>query len=130
MKKSELQSGMIIQTTHNRYGFVELDRNRINICYDPDVLKDEYAHLEMVSLDDVFEYDDGKLGIGTIVTQEMKDKYPTVYDCFEVGGLCIYYDIVAVYTSKRIYYDGVGAYPPLIINENEEEIEVECDDVK
>lgn len=38
---------------------------------------------------------------------------------FEVGGLCIYYDIVAVYTSKRIYYDGVGAYPPLIVEEDD-----------
>ena len=35
MKKNELETGMIIQTTHNRYGFVERDRNRIVICYDP-----------------------------------------------------------------------------------------------
>lgn len=116
MKKSELKSGMIIQTTHNRYGFVELDRNRINICYDPDVIKDEYAHLEMMSLDDVYEYDNGKLGIGCIVTEDLQKKYPDFYGEYSIGDLCIFYDIVAVYTSNRIYYDGVGAYPPLIID--------------
>ena len=54
MKKSDLKQGMLVQTTHNRYGFVELDRNRIDFCYDPDVLKDEYANLEKISLDNVF----------------------------------------------------------------------------
>lgn len=115
MKKSELKSGMIIQTTHNRYGFVELDRNRINICYDPDVINDKDACLEMVSLDDVYEYDNGKLGVGFIVTKELMEKFPTVYKDYSIGDLNIIYDIVAIYTSNRIYYDGVGAYPPLII---------------
>lgn len=66
MKKSDLKQGMCVQTTHNRYGFVELDRNRIDFCYDPDVIKDEYAHLEKVSLDDVIEFGNEQLGIEAI----------------------------------------------------------------
>ena len=65
MKKSDLKQGMLVQTTDNRYGFVELNRNRIDFCYDPDVLKDEYVNLEKVSLDDVFEFGSGQLGIGS-----------------------------------------------------------------
>lgn len=79
MKKDELQTGMIIQTTHNRYGFVERDKNRIVICYDPDVILDEYRHLENVSLDNVFEYDNGRLGVGFIVTKDDISKFPDVY---------------------------------------------------
>lgn len=113
MKKSELKQGMCVQTTHNRYGFVELDRNRIDFCYDPDVIKDEYAHLEKVSLDDVVEYGNGQLGIGCIVTQELKEKYPTVYEYYEVGDIAVFYEIVAVYKFNKIYDNGEGPYPPL-----------------
>ena len=35
MRKEDLRSGMIIQTEHNRFGVVELENNRIDICYDP-----------------------------------------------------------------------------------------------
>ena len=115
MKKSDLKQGMLIQTTHNRYGFVELDRNRIDFCYDPDVLKDEYAHLEKVSLDEVFEYGDNQLGIGSVVTEDMKKEYPDVYGEYEVGSVVIWYEIVAVYTFNKIYDNGVGVYPPLKI---------------
>lgn len=116
MKKSDLRQGMCVQTTHNRYGFVELDRNRIDFCYDPDVVKDEYACLEKVSLDDVFEFGNGQLGIGAIVTKENKEEYPTVYTHYEVGELIIYYEIVAAYTFNKVYDNGVGAYPPLIVD--------------
>ena len=113
MKKSDLQSGMCIQTNHNRYGFIELDRNRINICYDPDVIEDKYAVLEMVSLDDVYEFDDGRLGVGYILTQELKDSFPESYEDKEVGDICMSYEIVAVYKFNQIYYNGEGAYPLL-----------------
>ena len=117
MKKNELETGMIIQTAHNRYGFVERDRNRIVICYDPDVILDEYRHLENVSLDNVFEYDNGKLGVGFIVTKDDIRKFPDVYGNNKPGDLLINYEIVAVYTSNRIYYNGIGSYPPLIIDD-------------
>ena len=116
MKKSELQSGMCVQTQSNRYGFVELDRNRINICYDPDVIDDKDAVLEMVSLDNVFEYGDGQLGVGVIVTEEHLTKYPDVYGDYSVGEVCIYYEIVAVFEFSRIYFNGVGAHPPIIVD--------------
>ena len=115
MKKSELEQGMCVQTEHNRYGFVELDRNRIDFCYDPDVLKDEYATLNKVSLDNIFEFGNGQLGIGSIVTEEMKKEHPDTYDYFKVGEVCIWYEIVAVYTFNKIYDNGVGPYPPLIV---------------
>ena len=56
MKKSDLKDGMIIQTEHNRFGVVEMKKNRINICYAPGYIHDEDAklHLEMLSLDDVY----------------------------------------------------------------------------
>lgn len=41
MKKTDLKDGMIIQTTHNRFGVVELENNRIDICYDPDSVDDD-----------------------------------------------------------------------------------------
>ena len=113
MKKSDLKQGMLVQTTHNRYGFVELDRNRIDFCYDPDVLKDEYTNLEKVSLDNVFELEDGGLGIGYIVTKEIKDKYCADYKDYSIGEICIMYEIVAVYTFNKIYDNGEGLYPPL-----------------
>ena len=113
MKKSELKQGMIVQTTHNRYGFVELDRNRIDFCYDPDVLKDEYAVLEKVSLDDVVEFGNCRLGIGCIVTVEGKEKYPELFEYHEVGETCVFYEIVACYTCNKVYDNGEGPYPPL-----------------
>lgn len=116
MKKSDLKQGMCVQTTHNRYGFVELDRNRIDFCYDPDVIKDEYAHLEKISLDDVIEFGNEQLGIGFVVTEEVKGKYPDYYKYYEVGDICVMYEIVAVYTFNKIYDNGVGVYPPLIID--------------
>lgn len=115
MKKSDLKQGMCVQTTHNRYGFVELDRNRIDFCYDPDVLKDEYATLEKVSLDDVFEFGENQLGVGCIVTKELREKYPDCYGEYEEGSVCIYYEIVAAYTFNRVYDNGVGVYPPLVL---------------
>ena len=115
MKKSELEQGMCIQTTHNRYGFVELDRNRIDICYDPDPCLDEDRVLEKVSLDDIFEFGDDQLGVGKIVTAKDKVEYPGAFEDFEVGEVCIWYEIVAVYKFNKIYDNGVGAYPPLIV---------------
>lgn len=120
MKKSELKSGMMIQTEHNRYGFIELDRNRIHICYDPDCIHDEDQHYEMVSLDDVFEFGDEYLGIGFIVTRELKEKYPECYEDFEVGDICIAYEIVAVYGASIIYDNGIGPHPPLILDDSDE----------
>ena len=113
MKKSDLKQGMLIQTQSNRYGFVELDRNRIDICYDPDVVKDEYAHLEKLSLDEVFEFGDNQIGVGCIVTEDLREKYPDCYGRFEVGEICIFYEIVAVYEFSKVYDNGVGVYPPL-----------------
>lgn len=116
MKKSDLKQGMLVQTTHNRYGFVELDRNRIDFCYDPDVLKDEYANLKKVSLDNVFEFADGRLGVGYLITEEMKEKNAEDYKDYSVGEPCIMYEIVAVYTFNKIYDNGEGVYPPLKID--------------
>ena len=113
MKKSDLEQGMCVQTTHNRYGFVELDRNRIDFCYDPDVVKDEYAHLEKVSLDDVFEFGNGQLGIGCVVTKELQEKYPDFYGEYELGETLIFYEIVAIYKFDKVYDNGEGVYPPL-----------------
>ena len=113
MKKSDLKQGMLIQTTHNRYGFVELDRNRIDICYDPDPYRDEDRTLEKVSLDDIFEYGDNQLGVGCIVTKELREKYPDCYGEFEENTVCIFYEIVAAYTFNRVYDNGEGPYPPL-----------------
>ena len=103
IKKSELKSGMIIRTEHARYGFVELERNRIHICYDPTCIHDKDQRYEMLSLDDIFEYEDGKLGVGFIVSKEQKEKYPDCYEEYNVGELCIAYEIVAVYGAKKIY---------------------------
>ena len=101
MKKSDLKQGMLIQTTHNRYGFVELVRNRIDICY------------EKVSLDDIFEFGENQLGVGCIVTKELREKYPDCYGEFEENSVCIFYEIVAAYTFNRVYDNGEGPYPPL-----------------
>jgi len=110
MKKSELESGMIIQTTHNRFGVIELENNRIDICYDPDSID---KVLEKISLDDIFEYGDGQLGIGCILDKETKENYPNAYWNYEVGEKVIFYEIVAIYNLQQIYYNGEGIYPSI-----------------
>lgn len=112
MKKSELKSGMIVQTTHNRFGVIELEDNRIDICYDPDSI-DEDKVLEKISLDDIFEYGDGQLGIGCILDKETKENYPNAYYNYEVGDKVIFYEIVAVYNLQQIYGNGEGIYPSI-----------------
>ena len=114
MKKSELKSGMIIQTTHNRFGVVELEDNRIDICYDPDSL-DEYKVLEKVSMDDILEYGNEQLGIGCILDRESKEKYSDIYRNYNVGDTVIFYEIVSVYSLQPIYNNGEGIYPPIIL---------------
>ncbi|WP_097005314.1 hypothetical protein [Lacrimispora amygdalina] len=115
MKKSDLEQGMLIQTTHNRYGFVELDRNRIHICYDPDCIRDEDQRFEMLPLDDVYEYGDDQIGVGFILDKETKEKYPDAWEDYEIGDLVIGYEIVAVYKFVQVYDNGVGVYPPIIL---------------
>ena len=83
MKKEELKSGMIVQTTHNRFGVVELKENRIDFCYDPDS-KDEYKSLNRVSLDDVVEINE-KIGIGGYVTEDLKQQYSNLFEHLKVG---------------------------------------------
>ncbi len=107
MKKSDLKTGMIVRTEHNRLGVVELEKNRIDFCYDP-VLIEEYKHLNKVSLDEVFFYGGNKIGVGLIVTKELQEKYPDVYCEFNIGDLCIAYDIVAIYDLHQIYSNGMG----------------------
>jgi len=41
LKKSDLKTGMIVRTEHNRFGVIELEENRIDFCYQPD-FSDEY----------------------------------------------------------------------------------------
>ena len=115
MRLQDLKEGMIVQTEHNRFGVVERERNRIHFCYDPGRIHDKDKRYEMVSLDDIFEFDDGCLGVGFIVTNELKEKYPECYEDFEVGGLCIAYDIVAVYSLSILYDNGVGTFPDIIV---------------
>ena len=81
MKKEELKSGMIVQTTHNRFGVVEINKNRIDFCYDPDS-KDEYKSLNRVSLDDVVEINE-KIGIGGYVTEDLKQQYSNLLSSAE-----------------------------------------------
>lgn len=112
MKKSELNNSMIVQTTHNRYGFVETENNRINFCYDPDRIEQDYTP-DLVSLDDVFELEDGSLVVGTLVTEENKKKYSDLFEYYEVGDIAIWYEIIAVFQVHEIYNNGEGPYPPL-----------------
>lgn len=123
MKKSDLKDGMIIQTTHNRFGVVEIDKNRIDICYDP-TITDESKVLEKISLDDIFEFGNNQIGIGTIVTKELKEKYKD-YDFikyFNIGEIAIWYEIVAVYTLNKIYDNGEGIFPGLIVDVEEDDL--------
>ena len=117
MKKSDLKDGMIIQTEHNRFGVVEMKKNRINICYAPGYIHDEDAklHLEMLSLDDVYELEDGCLGVGFILTEELKNKAPRCYEEDNVGDLIITYLITSVYGLSKIYGNGEWNVPVLYL---------------
>lgn len=112
MKKSDLKSGMIIQTTHNRYGVIELEENRIDICYDPDSL-DKYKVLEKISLNNVFEYGNKQLGIGFILDQDTKSKLPEYFSGYNLGDVVIAYEIVSVFCLSKIYDNGEDIYPPI-----------------
>lgn len=117
MKKSDLKDGMIIQTEHNRFGVVEMKKNRINICYAPGYIHDEDAklHLEMLSLDDVYECEDGSLVVGFILTEEMKNKAKRCYEENNVGDLIIAYEITSVYGLSKIYGNGEWNVPKLYL---------------
>ena len=115
MKKEELKSGMIVQTTHNRFGVVELKENRIDFCYDPDS-KDEYKSLNRVSLDDVVEINE-KIGIGGYVTEDLKQPYSNLFEHLKVGDPYFAYEIVAIYDLQKIYDNNEGIYPNIKISE-------------
>ncbi len=112
MKKTDLKDGMIIQTTHNRFGVVEMNNHRVDICYDPDSLDNDKV-LEKVSMDNIFEFGKGQLGIGYILNKEMKEKYPSIHGRYSVGDTIIGYEIVSVYELKQIYSNGEGIYPSI-----------------
>lgn len=110
LRKEDLKNGMIIQTTHNRFGVVEIQENRIDVCYDPDSYDNDKV-LEKISLDNIFEYGNGQLGIGCILTADDKEKYSECYRNYNVGDTVIFYEIVAVYGLNKIYDNGEGIYP-------------------
>ena len=117
MRKSDLKDGMIIQTEHNRFGVVEMKKNRINICYAPGYIHDEDAelHLEMLPLDRVYEFGDGRLGVGFILTEEQKNNAPRCYEEDNVGDLIITYEITSAYGLSKIYGDGKWNVPVLYL---------------
>lgn len=114
MKKTELKNGMIVQTTHNRFGVVEIEKNRIDFCYDPDCIDDNDKVLEKVSLDDILEFGNEQMGVGCTLTKELKEKYPNLFDMKNIGEIIIWYEIVAIYETKKIYDNGEGIYPPIV----------------
>ena len=83
MKKSDLKTGMILRTEHNRFGVIELEENRIDFRYQPDFL-DEFKNLEKVSMDDLIEINGG-LGIGGYVTKELKEQLSDLFQECEIG---------------------------------------------
>ena len=101
MKKSDLKTGMIVRTEHNRFGVIEWEENRIDFCYQPD-FSDEYKNLEKISMDDLIEIN-GALGIGGYVTKELKEQMPDLFQEDEIGDPFWWYEIVAVYTLNKIY---------------------------
>lgn len=122
MRKSELKTGMIVQTEYDYWGVVEIENNQIDFCYRPfgDRESNDY---QVVSLDDVYEFGDGKLGIGVIITKQMFERNSKTFgdDPFygkTIGDLIITEEFVAVYGLQQIYYNGEGTFPPLKIEEN------------
>lgn len=117
MKKTDLKDGMIIQTEGNRFGVVETKYNRINICYAPGYIRDEDAelHLEMLSLDDIFELEDGSLGVGFVLSAEAKQKNPECYEEYEIGDVIIIYEITSVYGLAIIHGSGEWNIPKLYL---------------
>ena len=105
MRKCDLKSGMIIKTEKNFYGVIEKDRNIIDMCYNPDVFSYKHTYHKILSLDDIYEYDNGKLCIGYIVTEDMKKFYPDFYRTYKSGDIYIVSKIVAIYIKTPIYCD-------------------------
>lgn len=117
MKKTDLKDGMIIQTEGNRFGVVETEHNRINICYAPGYIRDEDAelHLEMLSLDNIFDLEDGSLGVGFVLSAEAKQRNPQIYEEDRVGDVIIMYEITSVYGLTTIYGNGEWNIPKLYL---------------
>lgn len=100
MRKEDLKNARIVQTRHDRFGVVELDKNRINFCYDQ-FSPDNEKCLTYESMDDIVEIN-GILGIGGYVTKELKEKYPeSLYDK-KIGDPYIWYEIDAIYELNKI----------------------------
>lgn len=117
MKKSDLKTGMIVQTEGNRFGVIELEKNRINVCYAPGYIRDEDVtlHLGMLSLDNVYELEDGSFGVGFILDEETKTKYSECYKEDEVGDLIISYFITSVYGLSIVSGEGKWNVPTLYL---------------
>lgn len=64
-------------------------------------------------MDDVFEFGKGQLGIGCVLDDKMKEKYPKIYYDRKIGDVIIFYEIVAVYDLQQIYFNGEGVYPTI-----------------
>nr|DAU03012.1 MAG TPA: AgrD [Caudoviricetes sp.] len=113
LKKSDLKTGMIVRTEHDRFGFVELEQNIIDFCYEPNC-PDNFKRLEKVSIDNLIEID-GVLGIGGYVTEELKEQLPDLFQEDEINAPFLWYRIVEVYQLDKIYDNGIGVYPGIII---------------
>lgn len=104
---------MIVRTEHDRFGFIKLEQNIIDFCYEPDC-PDNFKHLEKVSMDNLIEID-GVLGIGGYVTEELKEQLPDLFQEDEINTPFLWYRIVEVYRLDKIYDSGIGIYPGIII---------------
>ena len=94
---------MIIRTEHDRFGFVELEQNIIDFCYEPNC-PDDFKRLEKVSIDNLIEID-GVLGVGGYVTEELKEQLPDLFQEDEINAPFLWYRIVEVYQldGKKVY---------------------------
>lgn len=111
MRLQDLKEGMIVQTTHNRFGVVE--RDCINIIYDPDYIDDGQV-LEKIPLSELVEVN-SKIGVGLTVTKEDIEKFNGLFSIDDIGKTYLWYEFVAVYTLTKIYDNGEGIYPNIIV---------------
>lgn len=109
MKINDLKEGMIIQTTHNRFGVVA--KNCINIIYDPDFPENYYECLEKIPLNNLIE-NNGRIGVGFVVTKELKEKDDNL-EYYSIGESVFWYEFISIYTLNKIYDNEVGIYPSI-----------------
>lgn len=109
MRVTDLKTGMIVRTQNGRFGFVEVEKNRIVFCYDPSHFDDGDANFECISISPkkdstsaCFNFMDDGIAVG-YRTDPLFDTDTVEHT--EFGDYVMLYCISEVFEMNKIDFD-------------------------